>query len=173
MSVFEEAGMVLLEVLEEGCALQRKLLEVVKEEQEVLVQNRVGELGDVVKKKADLILENQAFERKLTGVLHNIAKFAGLEEKEEICISQVLSLFPEEMAFSIENLQNEILEINAELQRINQQNAILIRDVLNYFNAVFALLTRVEDHDSLEAYDSSGKKGPGRTLQGILIDGRM
>lgn len=172
MSIFEEAGMVLLEVLEEGCALQRKLLEVVREEQEVLVQNRVGELGDVVKKKADLILENQAFERKLAGVLRNIARFAGLEEKE-ICISQVLSLFPEEMAFSIETLQNEIWEISAELQRVNQQNAILIKDALNYFNAVFALLTRVESHNSLEAYDPSGKKEPGRALQGILIDGRM
>ena len=172
MSIFEEAGMVLLEVLEEGCALQKKLLEVVKKEQEVLIQNRVGELGDVVKKKADLILENQAFECKLAGVLRNIARFAGLEEKE-ICISQVLSLFPEEMAFSIETLQNEIWEISAELQRVNQQNAILIKDALNYFNAVFALLTRVENHNSLEAYDPSGKKEPGRTFQGILIDGRI
>ncbi|BER93243.1 flagellar protein FlgN [Atrimonas thermophila] len=172
MSVFEEAGTVLLEVLKEGCTLQKKLLEVVREEQEILIQNRIGELGDVVKKKADLILENQAFERKLTGVLRNIASFAGLEEKET-CISQVLPLFPEEIAISIKALQNDIWETSAEVQRVNQQNAILIKDTLNYFNAVFALLARIESYNSFEAYDPSGKRETGKALQGILIDGRM
>lgn len=173
MSVFEEAGAFLLEVLKEGCTLQKKLLEVVKEEQEILIQNRVGELGDVAKRKADLILENQVFENRLVGVLRNVARLAGLEEKE-VCISQLLPLFPKELALSIEALQNQIWKISAELQKINQQNAILIKDTLNYFNTVFALLTKAENSSSSDdSYGFLGKTNTGKVTQSLLIDGRM
>lgn len=159
----------LLTLLEKEAQLQREILRCAREKRQCLLKNRMDELSDLLEWEGELVFQAKEVEVKIKRVWKEVAPQVGLDPGN-LNISRLVSLAGETQGEKFLAVQQELKEVVAELQRVNQENAIIIRDTLNYIEVMFSIILREFDRREQGYYGRFGsgfENGP----CGLIING--
>ncbi|MCX7667311.1 MAG: flagellar protein FlgN [Atribacterota bacterium] len=158
----------LLTLLEKEVQFQREILRCAREKRQCLLKNRMNELGDLLEQEGELVFQAKEIEVKIKRIWREIAPQMGLDP-ENLNISCLSALAGGEQGKRFLAVQQELREIVTELQRVNQENAMIIRDTLNYIEVMFSIILREFDRkeQSYGRFGSGFENGP----CGLIING--
>lgn len=160
----------LFALLEKELQLQKELLECVQQKKRCLLHNRMEELTEILEREGELVFQAKEVEIKIRRIWSEMAPQVGLESKD-LNISYLASLVGEEKGKRFLALQEELKKTLGEIHKVNQENAIIIRDTLDYIEVMFSIVLR-EFEKRKQNYDRFGCN-PNRESCGILINGVM
>ena len=158
----------LLNLLEKEVQLQKGVLRCAQEKKQCLLKNRVEDLSKLLEQEGGLVFQAKEVEMKIKRVWREVAPQIGLDS-EKLSIASLAPLVGEERGKRFLVLRQELQETLAELQRVNQENAIIIRDTLNCIEIMFSTILREFDRRE-RSYGQFGfgfEQGP----CGIIING--
>lgn len=171
MGVFKK----LIENLEEQLATQKLLLDFAREKKNLLIEGKVSELEDLLKREEEVVVKSG----KLEGVRENIQK--ELREKLEFAeddparddpvLSDYIEASEGEERQKLDKLYEELTIVIAELKELNRQNNQLIQQSLEYVNIALDLYTSAEKDPgtySKDLKDGKDKGDDGKTRRNIL-----
>lgn len=159
----------LLSLFEKELQLQKQLLHWAKEKKQCFLKNDLEKLPNILDEEGELVFQAKETEVKIKRAWKEIALQLDLKE-EELNISRLVSLTDEERGEKFREVQEALKETVAELRRVNEENAIIIQDTLNYIEVMFSIIFR--EFDKKERTYAPFGSGFGRTC-GIIIDGVM
>ncbi|MGQ9472934.1 MAG: flagellar protein FlgN [Candidatus Caldatribacteriaceae bacterium] len=159
----------LFALLEKELQLQKSLLECARQKKQYLLKNRMEELSELLEKEGELVFQAKETETKIRRIWVDVALQMGLESKN-FSISYLASLAGEEKGKKFLALQEELKEILKEIHKVNQENAIIIRDTLDYIEVMFSIVLREFEKWEQQNYSPFRCNLSGGSY-GILING--
>lgn len=156
----------LLNLLEKEVQLQKGILRCAQEKKQCLLRNRVEDLSRLLEQEGELVFQAKEIEMKIKRVWREIAPQVGLDP-EKLSIPGLAPLVGEERGKRFLALREELQETLVELQKVNQENAIIIRDTLNYIEVMFSIILREFDRKERSYGQFGFEQGP----CGIIING--
>ncbi len=157
-----------LSLLEKELRLQKELLELARQKKKFLLQNRMEELVGILEKEGELVCQAREVETKMKRVWKEAVHQLGLEP-EEFSISRLVKLSDQGRGKKFLDLQSDLQKTLWELRELNEQNALIIRDTLNYIEIMFSILFRHFDTQG-KSYGPFGQVSNGGSC-GIIING--
>ncbi|MDK2896846.1 MAG: FlgN protein [Candidatus Atribacteria bacterium] len=151
----------LVEFLEKELEIEEQLLSLAQAKKDFLLENKMEALVPLLEEEIELATKSHHLQSQIGNLWQRMKMRFQLPETE-MRISYIISLSSPEVGSRLRELQLQLSRVTKELKQINLQNEMLIRDTLNYIDAVFSLLVKTEDGSSF----ARGKSG-------ILIDGKI
>jgi len=134
----------LCSILQDEKTIVKGLLELAKEEREVIVAGESGKLEAIIKLQIKQLNKLGALERKRTEINKAISKESGIPESQ-ITITAILETSDPNERVKLSNLQNEITALIAEHTAINAENRDLIKSHIEYSDTMLELMVGAED----------------------------
>jgi len=144
----------LLQVLDEEARLYEDILKISKNKTDVIVKGNVAELENIVKIEQSIVLRINELEDMRDEVVGKLSAEVGLKPSE-VSISSLLGHLKGEQAEKLKCFQERMMAILGELKNINELNAKLINNSLEYINFSINLLAAADAADG--TYGSSGQ----------------
>jgi|YNPBryunderm2012_1023409.scaffolds.fasta_scaffold00793_2 hypothetical protein len=159
----------LYNLFEKELQLQSKLLDYAREKKRCLLGNDMEKLSEILEEEGEIVFQAKETEAKIKRSWKEIVLQMGLEG-EELSVSRLAVLAGEGRGERFLLIQQRLRDTLTELRRVNEENAIIIRDTLNYIEVLFSIILR--EFDKNERSCGYFGSGWGRTC-GIIIDGVM
>lgn len=144
--------MEILEILYKEKGLLMEMLDTLKTEKQVLINDDVKKLEEIVKK-----------EEELKSQIDSIEKLR-IEKCGNKRLKDILPLFKGSEREEIEALGREIENAVSGIQEINNINSLLIKQSLNYIRSVMNMLTP----KGVKVYNSTGTVNGSASSSGIF-----
>ncbi len=120
----------LLKILDEQKLNLIGLVKIVKNKQNVLVNNKLEKLSEYMALEEKKLLEIQIVEEKRLSVMQQLFSQYNIESerfKLEILITALTNKIPQNFLDSIKQNEREMKNLIQEITRINQQNLLLVQ----------------------------------------------
>ncbi len=120
----------LLKILDEQKLNLIGLVKIVKNKQNVLVNNKLEKLSEYMSLEEKKLLEIQIVEEKRLSVMQQLFSQYNIESerfKLEILITALTNKIPQNFLDSIKQNEREMKNLIQEITRINQQNLLLVQ----------------------------------------------
>jgi len=137
----------LIVVLQQENRIYEELLKISKSKTNTVVEGKVSELESMVKLEQALVMQFGKLEKKreeLIGGLSGILKL----KPEEITVSELLKVTDSEQGKKLKECQDNLADTVSELKDINDLNAKLIQNSLDYINFSVNILTSAGASDN-------------------------
>jgi len=159
----------LCSILHDEKVIVADLLELAKEEREIVVAGESAKLEDVIRLQIKQINKLGALEKKRTEINKNISKETGLPEKG-ITITAILETATQNERAKLEPLQKQLTAMVEQHAAINEENRELIKSHLEYSETMLELMAGAEDPLN-NMYGGDGKAAVERRKSTGFIDG--
>ena len=159
----------LYNLFEKELQLQSKLLDYAREKKRCLLGNDMEKLSEILEEEGEIVFQAKETEAKIKRSWKEIVLQMGLEG-EELSVSRLAVLAGEGRGERFLLIQQRLRDTLTELRRVNEENAIIIRDTLNYIEVLFSIILR--EFDKNERSCGYFGSGVGQSC-GIIIDGVM
>jgi flagellar biosynthesis/type III secretory pathway chaperone len=131
-----------LSALEKQTALYKKLNDVIKSEQKILVSKDAKGLNAVINQKEEIIGSIKALELDKLSIFEKMAVSMGLKFGPELKLFDMLKKAGDEDASEIERGVAVLIKIAAETGRINAGNTVLMKNFIQYTGFIGALMEK-------------------------------
>jgi len=159
----------LCSILQDEKTIVKGLLELAKEEREVIVAGESGKLEAIIKLQIKQLNKLGALEKKRTEINKTISKESGISESQ-ITITAILETSDPNERVKLSNLQNQITALIAEHTAINAENRELIKSHVEYSETMIELMVGAEDPLN-NMYGGDGKSASERKKSTGFYDG--
>jgi len=149
----------LTDVLRKEASLYEDFLSVQKGKTDILVKGNVLELEKMVKTEQSYFEKIQELESEREQIIERIAQVFHTD-LSTLTLTQIINNYVnQEQASELKNLRDKILNTVNELKKVNEQNARLINNSLEYINFSINLIASANNGGS--RYEQDGKEGKG------------
>jgi flagellar biosynthesis/type III secretory pathway chaperone len=147
-------------LLEEQKDVLGRMLELAKDERQIIIKGESDKLEDVIRLELKQLNKLGAIEKKRLELHKIIAVQLGLPD-EDITVSGIASIAAPDESEKIKRLQTELMSIIEEHTAVNNENRELIKSHLEYSETMLDLM--VDSEDPLNnMYGGDGKAAPDR-----------
>lgn len=157
-------------LLEDQIKIFKKMLELARNKQQVLVKGSIETLDQLTKDERKILTEISQIEQERMVTTQKIAEALNLKE-DKIRMTDLLGVIPGEYKVSLEEMHHELLRILSELEEINEQNTELINNSLKVVNFSLNLLT--EDKQKSPTYSNKGEDKAQMSKISRILDKRV
>lgn len=155
-------------ILEEQRDVLKNMLELAKEERQIIISAKSDQLEDVIRLEFKELNKLGSIEKKRLALIKNIAVELNIPEPE-LTISAIAEKAEPDERENIRALQKELSPLIEEHTAINKENRSLIEAQIEYSQTMLELMVGVEDPLN-NMYGGDGKAAPDRKKKG-LYDG--
>jgi flagellar biosynthesis/type III secretory pathway chaperone len=159
----------LCSVLQDEKTIVKGLLELAKEERDVIVAGESGKLEAIIKLQIKQLNKLGALERKRTEINKTISEESAIPESQ-ITITVILENSDPNERVKLSNLQNQITALITEHTAINAENRELIKSHIEYSDTMLELMVGAEDPLN-NMYGGDGKAATERKKSTGFYDG--
>ncbi|MCL2221139.1 MAG: flagellar protein FlgN [Oscillospiraceae bacterium] len=159
----------LYSILQDEKVIVADLLELAKEEREIIVAGESTKLEDVIRLQIKQINKLGALEKKRTEINKNIAREIGIPETG-ITITAILETATQNEKAKLEPMQKLLTVMVEQHATINAENRELIKSHLEYSETMLELMAGAEDPLN-NMYGGDGKSTTERRKSTGFIDG--
>ncbi len=183
----------LQQTLKAEASLYQNFARVAKKKQQTLIDNEITELAEIVEQETEILDRLDKLEENRGLVIYHLQQLLFQEtssqetssndkkaegeeaaseraEEETISLSFLISSFEawnwSERAAGLADLQEQLLNVISEVERINEQNRQLLLDALKFNEFSLKAILQVEGNRG--TYGSDGEKKSNHTRQNIL-----
>jgi len=156
-------------LLSEQKAVLESLLEMAREERQIIIDGKSDKLEDVVRRELRELSKLGAIERKRTALHKAIAEEFNLPV-QELTVSAIAGRAEPDERGAIVELQKELTAIISQHTALNGENRELIKAQMDYSQTMLDLMVGVEDPLN-NFYGGDGKAAPDRKKTKGLFDG--
>jgi len=157
-------------LLQEQKEVLGNMLELAKEERQIIISGESQKLEDVIRLELKELSKLGAIEKKRLALHKVIALELGFSDDEDITVSKIAEKAEPDEHDTIKKLQTELMPIIEEHAAINMENRELIKAHLEYSETMLELM--VDSEDPLNnMYGVDGKAAPDRKKSTGLYDG--
>jgi len=156
-------------LLEEQKAVLESLLELSKEERQIIIGGESDKLENVIRLELRELNKLGAVEKKRMELHKVIAEELGLPA-EELTVSKIASMSQPDESDAIKKLQTDIMPLIEEHAALNLENRQLIEAHIEYSETMLELLVGSEDPLN-NMYGGDGKAAPDRKKATGFFDG--
>jgi small-conductance mechanosensitive channel len=139
-------------ILEAQIGLNKHLLETARQKQRLIIQGNLPELNQLLQTEGLLIGEAVKLEAERFGLQSELAQEHGLPS-QELTLARIKEIFGQATAH-LQQLGTELYQVLDELNLVNQQNATLIEQSLQFLEYNMNLLTGIGNDQGV--YGQSG-----------------
>jgi len=129
-----------IDILEKEYDCYRDMLELSKSKKKIIVESKVAELDKIVKLEQDMIVNIGQLERKREEETAKLCRSLNLNSAR-VTISEMASMLLPEQKKRLEDIQDRLGKILAELKAVNDVNGQLIEQSLEYIDYSINLIT--------------------------------
>jgi len=159
----------LCNLLQEQKAVLESMLELAKEERQIIISGESAKLENVIRLELKELNKLGAIEKKRLALHSVIAQELGLQD-DEITVSNIADRADPDERDAIRKLQTELMPIIEEHTAVNMENRELIKAHMEYSETILELM--VDSEDPLNnMYGGDGKAAPDRKKAKGLYDG--
>jgi len=156
-------------LLQEQKEVLGNMLELAKEERQIIINGESDKLEDVIRLELKELNKLGAIEKKRLALHKVIAAELGLQENE-ITVSNIAEKAQPDERAAIRKLQTELMPIIQEHSAVNMENRELIKSHIEYSETMLELM--VDSEDPLNnMYSGDGKTAPDRKKTKGFYDG--
>jgi len=159
----------LCSVLQDEKTIVKGLLELAKEERDVIVAGESGKLEAIIKLQIKQLNKLGALEKKRTEINKTISEESSIPESQ-ITITTILETSDPNERVKLSNLQNQITALIAEHTALNAENRELIKSHIEYSDTMLELMVGAEDPLN-NMYGGDGKAATERKKSTGFYDG--
>ena len=159
----------LCRLLQEQKEVLGNMLELAKEERQIIVGGESDKLEDVIRLELKELNKLGAIEKKRLALHETIAKELGLPENE-ITVSNIAEKAEPDEREAIRKLQTELMPIIEEHAAVNMENRELIKSHIEYSQTMLELITESEDPLN-NMYGGDGRATPDKKKTTGFYDG--
>jgi len=156
-------------ILQEQKAVLKNMLELAKEERQIIIGGESDKLENVIRLELKELNKLGAIEKRRTELHQTIASEFAIPESELTVTKIAENAQPDERA-AIRKLQEELTPLIAEHTAINKENRGLIEAHIEYSQTMLELMVGVEDPLN-NMYGGDGRESPNRKKSTGLFDG--
>lgn len=164
----------LLHTLEETTGCYEKLLEVANNKKEVIIKGDVPSLQTMTKSEQELAGRLSRLEKKRQETVKDICLVTN-KEYENFKIRELVALLqgqPEESG-KLQKATDQLIEIIRKVKEVNDENALLIRESLDYVEFTLNAINSANQGVTHNNYESKGKQQYNNDLQNGLFDAKQ
>ena len=143
----------LISVLSDQELNLKKLLEIINEKKECLVNNKYEQLNEVVASEEHSLLSIQQTEEKRLELMENIFKEFNIDNKRyklEILVQELKDKIETELITQISDSEKRIKNSIKEINRINHLNLVLIQQSRNIINDTIKAVLKTSKRSILD-----------------------
>lgn len=129
----------LKETLQQELKVYKDILEMGKEKTVVIKLGKLKELEEIIEKEQQYMRAMGTFEKIRRSIFTNIGE--EMEIPEPASISELLLHLEEETVEEIDSFRNELLKVIEKINEVNELNAKLIQQNLEFINFNIELMT--------------------------------
>ena len=159
----------LCRLLQEQKEVLLNMLELAKEERQIIIKGESDKLEDVIRLELKELNKLGAVERKRLALHKSIAIELGLPE-DEITVSNIADKAEPDEREAIRKLQTELVPIIEEHAAVNKENRELIESHIEYSQTMLELVTESEDPLN-NMYGGDGRATPDKKKATGFYDG--
>lgn len=143
----------LLQILNYQLELYSTLLQLAREEQKILVENRSKDLEPVLEQEDQIIFNIEEVDKTRRVMFQRVASMLGIE-RDAVTLQKLIGRVVEPYSTEFSNKYNQLAETIDDLNNVNQLNSQLINNSLDYTRYVMDLIT--QGTDQTKGYDVAG-----------------
>jgi len=147
----------LTDVLEKEASVYEDFLSIQKGKTDILVNGNISELEKMIKTEQSFFEEIQGLEAEREQIIEQIAQKTKTDSSALNLTWMINNYVKPEQANKLKSLRDKILNTVNELKKVNEQNARLINNSLEYINFSINLIASASDSGS--RYGNDGKEG--------------
>jgi len=159
----------LCRLLHEQKGILVNMLELAKEERQIIVKGESDKLEDVIRLELKELNKLGAVEKKRFALHKTIATELGLPD-DEITVSSIADNAEPDEREAIRKLQTELMPIIEEHAAVNRENRELIKSQIEYSQTMLELITESEDPLN-NMYGGDGRAAPDKKRPTGFYDG--
>jgi hypothetical protein len=148
----------LIDILKGEADVYRNILDMGRKKTDVIVEGRIQELEAILKVEQKLIGKIAIIENNREETAENLAAELGLNTKNN-GINEILTHLDVKQANELEKNRENMINIFDEIKKINELNARLIKNSLDYIDFSINLLADAGLNNDSGNYNSSGETG--------------
>jgi len=156
-------------LLQEQKVVLRNMLELAKEERQIIINGESDKLEDVIRLELKELNKLGAIERKRLALHKVIAAELGLPE-DQITVSNIAEKAQPDERDAIRKLQTELAPLIEEHTAVNKENRELIKTQIEYSETMLELMVGSEDPLN-NMYGGDGRAAPDKKKTTGLYDG--
>jgi len=156
-------------ILQEQKAVLKNMLELAKEERQIIISGESDKLENVIRLELKELNKLGAIEKRRTELHKTIASEMDIPEAELTVTKIAEKAEPDEKA-AIKKLQEELTPLIAEHTAVNKENRQLIEAHIEYSQTMLELMVGVEDPLN-NMYGGDGRAAPDRKKSTGFYDG--
>jgi len=142
------------------------MLELVKSERDVVVNDKVEELVEITKKKEEIISAIESLEQERKNLIDRIASEFNLSH-EQLSLDKIAELADEDYSSRFIKLRRRMKELLNEIIKINERNLQIVEKSMNTFNTTIEIL--LSESNPTLTYSRSGKLEKLDSINGSLL----
>ena len=156
----------LVEVLTNEYQLYLEMMELADKKKDALIENKIDELIDFVKREEEIVDKVKELEEKRNEIILNICDIKK-EKAEDISFQELIKLISEPEQKVLLDIREKLLDIIDRLQEQNEQNKVLITEAIKLNNvSINMFLEALEPENAI--YDMKQKAVKNKTRR--LLD---
>jgi len=156
-------------LLQEQKALLGNMLELAKEERQIIINGESDKLEDIVRHEFRELNKLNAVERKRLALHIALAPELGLQD-DELTVSKIAAKAQPDERDAIRKLQEELMPMIEEHAAINMENRELIKSHVEYSELMLDMM--VDSEDPLNnMYGGDGRAAPDKKKATSFYDG--
>ena len=153
-------------LLQEQKAVLMNLLELSKEERQIIIKAESDKLEDVIRLELRELSKLGAIEKKRMELHKTIAAELGLPE-DQITVTNIAEKAEPDERDAIRKLQTELMPLIEEHAALNAENRELIKQHIEYSNVMLELMVGSEDPLN-NMYGGDGRAAPEKKSKGFF-----
>lgn len=152
------------EILNEQLALHENLLSLSEEKKEILINGSLARLEQIVKEEHKLIQEVSYLEKDRYAMIRQLAEALRIEV-EKITVSFLIEVVQDENdKHRLTKLKDSLEEVVKELGDINELNAKLLEQSLEYIQTTMEIITDDPDQEAVYTNPAKANMRKGRSI---------
>lgn len=142
----------LIQVISREAAVFEDFLGLLKQQQEMLVQNDIDGLNQNTALQREKVVESQILSKNREELVSEIKSANAIEG--DLNVSRLLELVDEDQGSRLLQLRNIINGLNDKIGEVRDQNAMLLNRSREYINRTMELLAKINNPDT--SYSKNG-----------------
>ena len=132
----------LIDVLKKEYEYHQKLCDSALSKKKAIIENEIEELTDIINEEKILLNDLDELENERNQVLNNLAQEYDFKENPPQ-YNLLKEKLPDKYKQDLKNIRDKLLEVIEELQKINEQNKVLLQEAVKLNNFSFDLMAEV------------------------------
>ena len=159
----------LIQNLEEQLATQKLLLDYAKDKKDLLVDGKINDLEELLKKEEKVVVKSGELEKSRENIQQELRESIDIANddptRDDPTLSDYIAVSEGEEREKLDELFEELTKILAEIKDLNQQNNQLIQQSLHYVNTALDLYTTSEKDPGTYSKDLNKKDEQDKSTQ--------